>query len=128
MRVARSDSELNKLILADIKAAISQAEEKALGDMFEATNGFYTGSPKKYKRTFALGTTPRTEKAGGDAGFRAYLDTSYTYGTGSHPGMEKVLGWAEVQAAGIVGGPLRWDDAESKIIADTDAALKEYFV
>ena len=127
MRAARSYAELDALILADIRAAIAKAEEKAKADLQDATNAFYTGSPKKYVRTDLLRQTPRTESTGGDAGFRAYLDTSTGYTTGSNPGMETVLGWAETGAAGVIGH-LDWDAAERRVIDDADAALKEYFV
>ena len=127
MRAARNDKELDALILADLKRAMENAEWRARGDLMAATWGFYSGDPTKYRRTGMLARTPKTEKAGGDAGFRAYLDTSYTYPNGSHPGMETVLGWAEKQEAGLVGGPLEWDKTETEIIKDAEAALKEYF-
>lgn len=127
MRVAKNDDELKALILKDIKSAMNKAERKALGDMFETTTGFYSGNPKKYVRTRLLGSTPRTEKIGGGMGFRAYLDTSTGYTTGKHPGMEEVLGWAETQSMGIVGGPLKWEETEERIVQDADDALSEYF-
>lgn len=126
MRVVSSDAELRAAILADIGAAMAKAEKQALGDMFAVTEGYYSGSPKKYKRTGLLRQTPRTERAGGDAGFRAYLDTGTGYGTGSKPGMETVLGWAESGAAGLLGH-LDWDGAEKNIVAHAEAALHEYF-
>lgn len=128
MRVARNDKELEALIQKDIRRAMSKAERKALGDMYETTYGFYTtGDPKKYERTGLLGSTPRTSTNTDGMGFEAYLDTSTGYTTGSKPGMEKVLGWAETQSAGIVGGPFKWEDTEKKIVQDADAALSEYF-
>ena len=126
MRTVSSDAELRAAILADMKAAISKASGQALGDMFAVTHGYYAGSPKKYKRTGLLGQTPRIEGAGGDAGFRAYLDTGTGYGTGMCPGMETVLGWAESGAMGLLGH-LDWDGAEKNIIEHAEAALHEYF-
>lgn len=126
MRVARNDKELEALIMKDIQSAMHKAERKALGDMFEATTGFYSGNPKKYKRTRLLGSTPRTEVTNGGMGFRAYLDTSTGYTTGSKPGMETVLGWAETGGAGLLGH-LEWNQTEQRIVQDADAALKEYF-
>lgn len=126
MHVVKSDAELRAAILADMRSAMAKAEKQALSDMQAATSAFYSGSPKRYKRTGALRSTPKTETGGGDAGFKAYLDTGHTYSTGMRPGMETVLNWAEESSHGLLGH-LEWDATEKKIIDDADAALREYF-
>ena len=126
MHVVRSDAELRAAILADMRSAMEKAEKQSLSDMQAATNAFYSGSPKRYKRTGALRSTPKTETGGGDAGFKAYLDTAHTYSTGKHPGMETVLNWAEASAYGLLGH-LEWKATEKKIIDNAKDALKEYF-
>lgn len=107
---------------------MDKAEALALGDLYEETGRFYgSGEPKKYIRTGQLANTPKTDgvQVGSDTlEFRAYLDTSGGYSTGSKPGMEKVLDWAANHGAGVVGGPLDFDRALENIKRDVSAAIE----
>lgn len=69
-----------------LRKAMEVSREAAEANAYEATGGFYTGSPKQYVRTGNLGSSPRTTSVsgGGDTySFEVYLDTSNPYNTGT---------------------------------------------
>lgn len=127
MPTATNAAQLRKMIMRSLQGAMEKAEVLALGDLYEETGRFYmTATPDKYRRTGQLANTPKTDgvSVGADSvEFKAYLDTSGGYSTGSRPGMETVLNWAADQSAGIVGGPLDFDRAMNNIINDVSAVI-----
>lgn len=128
MPTATSSAQLRQMLMRNLVSAMGKAEQLALGDLYEETGRFYgSGEPKKYVRTGQLANTPKTDgiKAGADSvEFKAYLDTSGGYSTGSRPGMATVLGWAENHGAGVVGGPLDFNRAMNNIIRDASAVIE----
>lgn len=97
---ANNMEQLKSMLLKQIDKAMRVTSQKALADMYEETGKFYTGrKPKVYKRTGALGDTPRTtankkvQKSSTqfEISFDAYLDQNYQYTSGDRPGMDKVL-------------------------------------
>lgn len=88
-------SAISKEIMAQIIAAVKEAEYMAMGDMHEGTEAFYGGGqPSVYERTGQLGTTPRTSgitSSSHMAKFKAYLDQGGGYTTGKRPSMATVL-------------------------------------
>lgn len=88
-------NELNKLLRNQMQKAMNLAKSEMEADTFEATGDFYTqGNPVMYKRTGALGNTPMSTNltvGSNTMSFMVYLDTAYTYTTGSKPTMTQVL-------------------------------------
>lgn len=142
MASAKNSKQLNALIMKDLKKAASVASQKMLADMYEETEGFYSGSnPKMYQRTGALGDTPRTTAIsssssgnGGEVSFKAYLDTSHQYTTGRGPSMKTVLDLANnggdmknPPMRAVVGNTGFWDRAEEKMEKDFNETMMKFF-
>ena len=91
---ANNMSQLNAMLMKELRKAMNVASEKMLADMYGETGKFYTkGKPKSYERTGALGDTPRTTaltSAGNSVSFEAYLELNHQYTTGTYPNMEQV--------------------------------------
>ena len=87
--------DLKREIMGQVQKAVSVAQKKMLADMYDETEGFYTGGePKMYQRTGALGDTPDVtaiDTSGDTVSFEAYLDTKHKYTSGSNPNMQQVL-------------------------------------
>ena len=70
--------QLESLLMNKMQKAMAEASEKALEDMREEAEGFYTGEkPTMYERTGALGNTPETTPlsvSGNEISFKAYLN------------------------------------------------------
>lgn len=155
MPIAKNMDELNKLLSKELEVAIREVSDEALADMYNETGRFYMGrKPKKYKRTGALGNTPkvtvpkqiRTSKYETEISFDAYLDKSHKYLTGDKPYMEQVLMLANYGipwqtkkyfvggvayggkfAAPTVGKKGFWERAEKRIEKDLYKVMKRYF-
>lgn len=127
--------------MARLNAAMNLAASDALGDMYEETEGFYSGSsPSMYVRTGALGDTPEVSgvsSSGTSASFTARLNQDSGYTTGDSPSMSQVLALANSGAAWTTasGAPARdtvgrkgfWERAEKKIEKDFHKRLAQFF-
>ncbi len=133
--------QLEQMLLKEMRKAMVVASDKVLADMYDETEKFYTkGKPKKYQRTGALGDTPNTTAittSGNEVSFNAYLDTSYTYTTGSTPSMTQVLDLANYgipfttkngyPAKPTLGKKGFWERAEKKMQKTLDRTMKKFF-
>jgi len=134
-------SDLEKVLKAEIKKALSVTRSKAEADMYEETGGFYVGTkPKIYERTGALGDTPRTtaiSSSGNETSFEAYLDTNHQYTTGDNPSMEQVLMLANYDepwttqggaaAHPVIGKRHFWDRAQEKMKKTASNTFGQFF-
>ena len=140
MPVASSMEELHQMLLKEMKKAIQVVQKKVEADMYEETGLFYAGGdPDRYKRTGALGDTPRTtacSNSGDSVSFEAYLDQSHGYSTGSNPSMGQVLDLANYGipfetpngvARPTVGSPGFWERAEKKMGETLDDTMGQFF-
>jgi hypothetical protein len=143
---ARNMKELETMLRKQLKKALQVTAKKSLEDMYSATGDFYTqqsalqNQGKGYKRTGALGDTPRTTAitdSGLDMSFKAYLDTQYEYTSGSNPNMQQVLELANDGTpfktkngydARLTNGKKHfWEKAEKDIEKDFDETLGQFF-
>ena len=142
---ANNMAQLNSMLMRQLQKAMNVVSEKSLADMYEETGKFYTGGePEKYKRTGALGDTPRTTPStssigsnGGSVYFEAYLDTAHSYTSGSNPNMKQVLDLANDGIAFTTknGYPARptvgkggfWQESEKKINDNLNNTLSVFF-
>lgn len=86
MAVYTSIGALEAGIMRALIGGMSEAATGAEGDLFEASNGYYTGNPIRYKRTYLLADSPEVsglEISGKTCSFEAKFDTSMPYSTGS---------------------------------------------
>lgn len=135
MRVVNNDSELERMMMDDIAAAMDLAEKKALATMHKAISDFYAGGyPLVYDRTYQLARTPQItgqKRTQTKVSFTAQLNDKGGYTTGKHPSMAQVLDLTNNGSAlGLrpaVGAPGYWDWAEVQIGNDFDAAMSMYF-
>lgn len=144
MQTARNLTELNQMLMKEMRKAMKVVSEKSLADMYDETEGFYAGTtPKVYERTGKLGDTPRTTglkedptDVGGEVTFEAYLDTNYTYTTGKEPTMEDVLKIANNHkythsSVGRLRPPIGkqgfWDRSLKKIQENLNEVMGNYF-
>lgn len=143
MATAKNMKQLDKLLQNQLRRAMSKASKQALSDMRDETTEFYTNtSPKKYKRTGQLGQTPRVDSVEyinndhvQEMSFKAYLDTNFTYTTGTRPSMATVLDIAnrgltaakQHKMRNVVGNIGVWDHAIPNIKKSYDRILSEYF-
>lgn len=96
---ANNMAQLNRLLRDHAVKAMRVISKKSEEILYEETAGFYADTePDVYIRTGHLGDTPRItpieiglEDSRTTVGFKALLDTDYTYDTGSEPTMEDVL-------------------------------------
>ena len=142
MASASNDKQLQHLIMADIRRAITKAQREMLSDMRDATVGFYTNTtPSVYERTGALAETPKVTDVkvsdtpiGGEAQFTAYLDTSHQYTTGREPSMELVLEHAN-RGGNMKNPPMRAvigntgfiDSAQEEMAETFDRVMRDHF-
>ena len=138
---ANNMSQLNAMLMKELRKAMNVASEKMLADMYGETGKFYTkGKPKSYKRTGALGDTPRTTaltSAGNSVSFEAYLDLNNQYTTGSYPSMEQVLNLANsgIPFTSKNGYPARptlgkkgfWEASEKKMERTLNQTMRKFF-
>ncbi len=130
MPTASNMSGLKKMLMDRLETAMKEVAEKSLAEMEATTKGFYSGSPKKYERTGALAETPRVsdaKRSGDSISVEAKLDTSGGYTTGSNPDMGTVLNWALTKEAGLVGGPLEWENAKQDMKQILETTVKKHF-
>lgn len=138
---ANNMSQLNAMLMKELRKAMNVASEKMLADMYSETGKFYTkGKPKSYERTGALGDTPRTTaltSAGTSVSFEAYLDLNHQYTTGSYPSMEQVLNLANsgIPFTSKNGYPARptlgkkgfWEASEKKMERTLNQTMRKFF-
>lgn len=140
---AKNMEQLNNMLMKQLDKAMTVSSKKMLADMYEETEKFYTeGKPKVYKRTGALGDTPRTTSValskngnGGQASFEAYLDTSHSYTTGKHPSMKDVLNLANYGTSPAPPDHLRatvgkggfWERSEEKMKKTLNQTMRKFF-
>lgn len=139
--IANNMKELEQMLLKEAQKALNVTSKKALADMYESTGNFYTkGNPQMYKRTGALGDTPKVTSittSGNEVSFEAYLDLSHQYTSGSNPSMTQVLYLANdgipfttkngYLARPTLGNKHFWDEAEKKIEKTMNRTLKKFF-
>ncbi len=133
--------QLEQMLLKEMRKAMIVTSDKVLADMYDETGSFYAqGKPKMYKRTGALGDTPKTtpiSSSGNVISFGAYLDTSGGYTTGDNPSMTQVLNLANYGKPWITksGSPARdtlgkrgfWERAEKKMQKTLDRTMRRFF-
>ena len=138
---ANNMSQLNAMLMKELRKAMNVASEKMLADMYDETGKFYTkGKPKSYERTGALGDTPRTTaltSVGNSVSFEAYLDLNHQYTTGSYPSMEQVLKLANsgIPFTSKNGYPARptlgkkgfWEASEKKMERTLNQTMRKFF-
>ena len=150
MAVASSMAELEKQIMEEMRKAMYDAKRQSEDDMKEAVQGYYTGSPKMYKRTGKLKKTPKTSGVSSGAKsieFDAYLDTNsvypsitYTYtdghtSTSKSPSMTDVINLTNYGTTSgsvgklhpSIGTPGYWEKALTKIEKTVDTSFGKYF-
>ena len=143
--VATNMSQLNTMLIQELRKAMNIVSDKSLADMYEETGKFYTGGePKIYERTGALGDTPRTTSLsttagsmGGVVSFEAYLDTNHGYTSGSNPSMQEVLELANdgipfttrngLPARPTVGKGQFWQRSEKKMEKTLNQTIRRFF-
>lgn len=136
--VATNMKQLEAILAKHAKKAMSVAAAKVEADMYEETGDFYTqGNPKRYKRTGALGDTPRTTTvsvSGNTLTFNAYLDQSHQYTTGKAPSMGAVLAVANDHSLAptyVLNPPLGkqhfWERAEKKMEQTFNNTMRSFF-
>lgn len=132
--------QLKSVAMREVRKSMAEASKKALEDMNEEAKGFYTGKqPTMYKRTGALGDTPKTTPlsvSGNEISFKAYLDEEHQYTTGKNPTMEDVLNLTKAvpdhnSSVGYlrsVRGKIRfWERAKEKMERDFNETLRKTF-
>lgn len=131
--------QLNAMLLKEVRKAMQVTSEKSLAVMHEETGNFYVGSkPIMYKRTGALGDTPKTTSLnvqGNMVEFSAYLDTTHRYTTGKSPTMLDVLNLADKYITDSSVGKLRptlgssgfWKRSEKKIEREFKKTMGKFF-
>ena len=108
----------------EIKARVNRSEQEGFSKTEEDVHLFYSqGSPVNYRRTGALGESPRrTGVSGGDGNYdySIYLEQpTYNTGTPGFPVLEK----AQYNGAGILGKPNTWEES----VEDIENALRKNF-
>ena len=137
---ANNMSQLNAMLMKELRKAMNVASEKMLADMYGETGKFYTKGKPKYERTGALGDTPRTtaiKSAVNSVSFEAYLDLNHQYTTGSYPNMEQVLKLANsgIPFTSKNGYPARptlgrkgfWEASEKKMERTLNQTMSKFF-
>ena len=136
---ANNMSQLNAMLMKELRKAMHVTSEKMLADMYEETGDFYTkDEPKLYMRTGALGDTPRTtavSTVGNEVFFKAYLDKNHQYTTGKNPTMEDILNLANSGITSSSVGKLRpvvgksgfWDRSEQKMEKTLTDTMNKFF-
>ena len=141
MPTANSSTEVMAMLEKAMRKAMEVTQSKVLGDMYEETGDYYTGGePKVYKRTGALGDTPRTTaltRTGSGYEFDAYLDESHRYTTADNPTMTQVLNLANygspwTTAGGrpahrTIGKKGFWERAQAKMEQTLNDTMDSYF-
>lgn len=140
MPTATSMAGLLDMISKEVKAAMEETNAKALTNMREETQGFYSiGNPVLYTRTGMLGNSPRTDPVSGGGlqySFSFYLErppypesnpvfTSRGYASYFSP--LQVLNAAEYHFAHVLGRPGFWHRAELKTERDFIRAFSSRF-
>lgn len=130
--VASNMAQLEKMLMQRLNSAMTVASEQMLADMYKETGSFYTaGKPKKYKRTGALGDSPRTTaltQMRNGISFWAYLDDGHDYTTGTFT-MGQVLQRAESThfRSGILGRPKFWQRTQKRFERTFRSTMKKFF-
>lgn len=142
---AKNMSELNTMLIKELRKAMNTTSDKVLADMYDETGKFYTkGNPVMYERTGALGDTPKTTSPTvtsfgnrGKVSFDAYLDTNYQYTSGDNPNMQQVLELANygtpwITSSGATAKPTLgrkgfWERAEKNMEKSLKYTLKNFF-
>lgn len=144
MPSASSLGALEAMIRAEALAAMHELNSKALQDMQEETQGFYSqGSPVLYTRTGGLANSPKvTGVSGGmhDFSFQMYLDPNQGwYGKGnpnpaftsrgyaSYYSPLQILNAAEYHFAHVLGRPGFWHRSELKVERDLQRIFSSHF-
>lgn len=139
--IVHSMNDLERMLRKEVKEAMRQTSGNMFRDMYEETQDFYSqGNPHIYKRTGALGTTPRVTKtvsSGDEVSFDAYLDQKYVYATGDNPTMGQVLDLANygipwtthggATARATLGKKGFWERAEEKMEKTLDNTMSQFF-
>ncbi len=139
--VANNMSQLNVMLMKELRKAMNITSDKMLVDMYGETGKFYTkGKPKSYERTGALGDTPRTTaltSVGNSVSFESYLNLKHQYTTGSYPSMEQVLNLANsgIPFTSKNGYPARptlgkmgfWEASEKKMERTLNQTMRKFF-
>ena len=138
---ATNMNQLKQMIMKKVQKAMVVSQEKMLADMYDETGNFYTGrEPKVYKRTGALGDTPRITTIttnSNSVSFEAYLDQKHQYTTGSNPNMLQVLRLANSKvpfytkgghmARATVGRKGFWERANKKMKKSFNNTMRRFF-
>lgn len=126
-------AQLTKMLQNELQTAMQETSVKSLTIMRKEISNFYTGGalPTVYRRTYALGSTPRTTKVssvGNTALFDAYLDQTHVYSTGRDLRiMSSLLPAAEAHTHGIKGSGGFWRRSEEQIGEAITETIKNHF-
>ena len=107
---------------AELESAISR-------DLASAMTGARQGSPKIYKRTGTLLTSPETTPVSGGGKewkFTAYMDESISYSTGTYSG-DEVIDVTEKGVSGVLGKSGYFHRTEDEIPDIVDKHMSKYF-
>lgn len=131
MPTARNKQQMREMILRRMAKTMQDVADKSMHELKKTTEQYYTGAePSQYKRTNALRNTPIASDILQDANSvscEVGLSTSHDYTSGSNPNMETVLNWAINKEAGLVGGPLKWEEAKDNIKKKLEDTFRRNF-
>ena len=128
--MASNMSELENELRAELMAAMEEASEKMFDDLQGEVAGYYSGSPKRYQRTFQLLTTPTLSPISGGGNsvtFKVYLNPAGGYTTGCYPSMETVLSWTNYGGGGTIGSHGYWERALGKMGETFSSVMASHF-
>lgn len=128
--MASSLAELESELRAELLSAMEEAADKMFDDLQGEVAGYYSGSPKAYRRTFQLLSTPTLSPVSGggnSVSFMVYLNPAGGYTSGSYPSMQTVLHWTNDGGGGTIGNHGYWERAESKMGQTFTSVMASHF-
>lgn len=129
-KVVKSFAQLEAECQRKMERAMNEAESKTFLDALDNLSDFYSGgTPSYYKRTGALGNSPKTTGVTGGGNHlhaEIYLDPMYEYNTGTYTAA-KVMAEAEVGGSGIVGKSGFWQKTEEEALRNVESAFGKEF-
>ena len=129
MATFKSFEALEKQLCKEMKSAATSARNKIDKELYANVSDYYSGtSPKSYRRTGTLLTSPQTtevEGTGKHLEFTAYMDENISYDTGNFSGAD-VIDATENGYGGTLGRHgyfKRTDEAVPGILESTFSKL-----
>lgn len=129
-KVVNSFAELETAIARDLTSAMTGARNEIEEKLEDNVMDYYSqGSPKIYKRTGTLLTSPETTPVSGGGKeweFTAYMDESISYSTGTYSGAE-VIDVTEKGVSGVLGKSGYFRRTEDEVPDIVDKHMSKYF-